>query len=167
MATSPVWIPVFVGLGSNLDDPEQRVRAALRSLTSLPQTRLVQASRLYRNPPLGPIDQPDYVNAVAHLLTGLTPRQLLAELQNLEHRHGRVRREAERWGPRRLDLDLLTYGSTSIDEPGLQVPHPGIHERNFVLFPLLEIAPALDIPGQGAVRELAAALDDSDLSPID
>ena len=167
MTTRDLWIPVYVGLGSNLDDPEQQVREALRELSSLPATRLIRSSRLYRNPPMGPVDQPDYVNAVAHLLTSLTARELLAELQRLERRHGRVRQDADRWGPRRLDLDLLTYGSSTIDEPGLQVPHPGIRERNFVLFPLLEIAPALEIPGLGAVTELAAALDDADLSPIE
>jgi len=131
----------YVGLGSNLDDPAEQVRAALGELEHLPQTRLAAASSLYRSRPLGYAAQPDFVNAVAALDTALEPLALLAELQAIEARHGRAR--SFRNAPRTLDLDLLLYGDQTIDQPGLIVPHPRMHERAFVLQPLLEIAPQL------------------------
>ncbi|MEQ8232075.1 MAG: 2-amino-4-hydroxy-6-hydroxymethyldihydropteridine diphosphokinase [Gammaproteobacteria bacterium] len=148
----------YIGLGSNLDDPAAQVRHALRALDDLPGTRRVAASRLYRNPPMGPQDQPDYVNAVAALDTSLAAEALLSELQGLERAQGRVR-GGQRWGPRRIDLDLLVYDTARIDRPGLAVPHPGIAERAFVLVPLAEIAPALDIPGHGPIVDLLARVD--------
>ena len=160
------WIHACIGIGSNLDDPVAQVRQALVALETIDGTRLIAASSLYRNPPMGPIDQPDYVNAVATLLTTLSPRDLLAELQDLEHRQGRVRQGRDRWGPRRLDLDILTYGNRTVTEPALQIPHPGISERNFVLFPLFEIAPQLDIPGLGLVANLVLEADASTLEKI-
>jgi 2-amino-4-hydroxy-6-hydroxymethyldihydropteridine diphosphokinase len=161
------WHPTCIGIGSNLDDPVAQVRQALRALKRLDSTRMTAASSLYRNPPMGRPDQPDYVNAVASMLTILEPRDLLNRLQELERRQGRIRNSRDRWGPRRLDLDLLTYGSQTIDEADLQIPHPGISERNFVLFPLLEIVPQLDIPGMGRVCDLVLEMDASTLEKID
>jgi 2-amino-4-hydroxy-6-hydroxymethyldihydropteridine diphosphokinase len=160
------WIPVSVGIGSNLDGPVERVRVALRALAELPQTRLIDSSSLYLNPPMGPAGQPDYINAVALLLTRLSARELLISLQALEHSQGREREEGVRWGPRRIDLDILTYGDRQIDEPDLVIPHPGISERNFVLFPLFEICPHLSIPGRGSVSRLTAVIDGTTLEKI-
>jgi 2-amino-4-hydroxy-6-hydroxymethyldihydropteridine diphosphokinase len=160
------WIPAYVGLGSNQDDPAAQVRRALRSLASLPQTRLVRHSGLYRSPPLGGLAQPDYVNAVAALLTRAPALDLLDALLALEAGQGR-RRDGVRWSPRTLDLDLLVYGRELIDEPRLRVPHAGIADRNFVLFPLLEIAPGLDVPGLGPVARLAQAAGQAGLTRIE
>lgn len=143
----------FVGLGSNLDEPVQQIEAALDMLDDLPGTRVVARSSLYRSAPLGPIDQPDFVNAVAKLETRRTLRDLLRRMQAIERRLGR--QSGERWGPRRIDLDLLVFGDETIDEDGLKVPHPGIAERNFVLLPLGEIAPDLFIPGLGHLADIA------------
>lgn len=144
-----------VGIGSNLDDPAAQVRRALAALAALADTELLASSGLYRNPPMGPQDQPDYVNAVALLRTRLQPLPLLRELQRLELAQGRARRV--HWGARTIDLDLLLYDQRIIDEAELTVPHPGLHERAFVLHPLAEIAPALHVPGKGKVEDLAAA----------
>lgn len=160
-------VRVFVGLGSNLDGPEFQVRSALQALGRLPETRLQRASALYRNPPMGPPDQPDYVNAVACLTSGLAPLDFLAGLQAIERRHGRSRGEGERWGPRRLDLDLLLWGRQQLALEGLTVPHPGLPERAFVLYPLAEIEPGLHIPGLGAVEGLLARVDGSALVRLD
>ncbi|UCG74194.1 MAG: 2-amino-4-hydroxy-6-hydroxymethyldihydropteridine diphosphokinase [Chromatiales bacterium] len=150
-------VSAWVGIGSNLDDPEYQVRRAFVALAELPDTELRVQSPLYRTAPMGPQDQPDYINAVAELDTGLEADALLAQLQAIEKRAGRLRET--RWGPRVLDLDLLTYGRECISRPGLKVPHPGIGERNFVLLPLLSVAPDLEIPGLGPVRQLAAGID--------
>jgi 2-amino-4-hydroxy-6-hydroxymethyldihydropteridine diphosphokinase len=144
---------VYIGLGSNLDDPKRQVRKALQVLTSLPGSTLCRYSSLYRSPPMGPQDQPDYINAVAELETGLSAAELLSLLQAIENQQGRVR-GAVRWGPRTLDLDILIYGQAQIKAPELTVPHPGIAERPFVLYPLAEITPDLEIPGRGALQEL-------------
>jgi 2-amino-4-hydroxy-6-hydroxymethyldihydropteridine diphosphokinase len=152
--TLPLWHPAYVGLGSNLKDPPAQVRGALAELAGVADTRVVATSRLYRSAPLGPPDQPHYVNAVAGLLTRLTPESLLASLQAVEERHGRDR-SGPKWGPRTLDLDLLLYGDRVVNEPALRLPHPHLHERNFVLVPLAEIAPALSVPGLGRVELLA------------
>ena len=127
--------------------------AALSELAELPSTEMLHHSRLYRSAPLGPVDQPDYVNAVAALDTRLDAYELLAALQALEHMHGRVR-AGMRWGPRTLDLDLLVFGDLRLASESLTVPHPGIAERDFVLRPLAEIAPTLEIPGLGPVQAL-------------
>ena len=148
-------VTAYVGLGANLQDPAAHVRRALDELTSLPQSRLTARSPIYRSPPLGPPDQPDYVNAVAALVTALDPMTLLAQLQAIEVLHGR-RRDGSRWGPRTLDLDLLLHGETVLDTPTLTLPHPGLHERAFVLYPLYDVAPELQVPGRGSVRELRA-----------
>ncbi len=149
-------IRAYIGLGSNLNDPVQQVQAALAALSDLPETRCVRHSSLYRSAPLGQSDQPDYINAVAMLDTRLSARQLLTELQAMEHIHGRVR-GAERWGPRPLDLDMLLYGDLQLESEELTVPHPRLAERSFVLYPLCEIAPDLEIPGLGGVQQLMAA----------
>lgn len=148
-------VVAYIGLGSNQDHPVRQLRTAIKALASFPSTRLLVASPLYKSAPLGPADQPDYINAVAALETGLAPSALLAALQVLETRHGRVR-GALRWGPRSLDLDLLLYGDAVINTPDLQVPHPGLPERVFVLYPLADIAPDLDVPGHGPVKQLLA-----------
>jgi len=152
------WTPAYIGLGSNLDDPVDQVRRAFDELAALPGCRLVACSRLYRSDPVGCTDQPRFVNAAAGLLTGSTARELLAALKHIEAGHGR-RRDGDRWGPRTLDLDLLAFGRACIEEAGLRVPHPGIASRSFVLQPLAEIAPDLQLPGQGTVARLAAACD--------
>jgi 2-amino-4-hydroxy-6-hydroxymethyldihydropteridine diphosphokinase len=148
----PLWRPAYVAIGSNLDDPRLRVGDAFERLAALRATALLLRSRLYLSRPMGPQDQPDYVNAVAGLLTRLTARELLAELLELERAAGRERRQ--RWGPRVLDLDLVSMGGLTIDEPGLTLPHPGVPLRNFVLYPLSDIAPTLTIPGHGRVADL-------------
>ena len=140
-----------VGLGANLGDVARSVRDAIDALGQLPGTRLVQASRLYRTPAWGVTAQPDFINAVALLDTGLSARALLEALLDIERVHGRVRVDGERWGPRTLDLDLLLYDDAVIDRPHLQIPHPRLHLRAFVLVPLAEIAPELRLPGRGSV----------------
>ena len=148
----------FVGLGANLGDAAAMLREAIVGLDALPGTRLLRASKLYRTPAWGDADQPDFVNAVAMLETGLDPRSLLDELLGIERSHGRDRSRERRWGPRTLDLDLLLHGDLVVDEPGLRVPHPHLHERAFALLPLLEIAPEAVIPGLGAARDVAAGM---------
>lgn len=153
-------VGVYVGLGANLGDAAATLRAAFEHLNALPSTRLDAASRLYRTPAWGLRDQPDFVNAVAALSTGLAAQNLLEELLAIERVFGRRRAEdgSDRWGPRSLDLDLLLYGDARIDLPGLHVPHPYLHRRAFVLWPLREIAPDTVVPGLGRVRDLADAL---------
>ena len=147
------WYPAYIGLGSNLQGPARQVQSALERLAALPATRLIAHSSLYRSAPYGGVEQPDFINAAAALLTQLTARQLLGELKQIEQRCGRDADEV-RWGPRILDLDLLVYGSETIAEDSLMVPHPGIAERNFVLLPLAELAPDLVVPGLGRVASL-------------
>jgi 2-amino-4-hydroxy-6-hydroxymethyldihydropteridine diphosphokinase len=149
-----LWRPAYVGVGSNLEDPRAQVLRAIDRLAQLPLTRLELTSPLYRSRPLGPVVQPDFVNAVAGLLTRLDAPALLAELRTLEAALGRPARHP-RWGPRVIDLDLLSHGRERRTEPALTLPHPGIPERNFVLYPLADIAPDLDLPGLGRVAELA------------
>jgi 2-amino-4-hydroxy-6-hydroxymethyldihydropteridine diphosphokinase len=162
---SSLWVPAYVAIGSNLDDPLLQVRNALRRLQSLESSLLITASRWYRTVPLGPQDQPEFVNAVAGLLTQLAPRELLHQLKNLEADMGRAS-PLLRWGPRRIDLDLLVYGSVQMNDPDLVVPHRGVPERNFVLYPLRDIAPDLNVPGHGSVASLAARVGDAGIVPI-
>ena len=146
-------LTAYVGLGGNVGDVAATLRAAFDALGGLPQTRLLRASRLYRTPAWGRREQPDFINAAAKLETGLAARDLLDALLGLEQQFGRDRgRDTQRWGPRSLDLDLLLYGDASMDEPGLRIPHPHLHERAFVLVPLFEIAPEALIPGHASVR---------------
>lgn len=148
---------VYIGLGSNLATPFQQLRAALAALEALPDSQLAAVSSAYASDPLGPADQPRYLNAAAALDTSLAPLQLLDALQAIELAQGRQRKN-ERWGPRTLDLDILLFGDRLIDEPRLQVPHYHLHARPFVLYPLAEIAPAgLQLPDG---RDLAALLSD-------
>lgn len=156
------WRPAYVALGSNLDDPRGRVRAAIEGLRGLPDSRLVSRSSLWRSRPLGPQDQPDFVNAACGLLTRLAAEPLLRAMQALERDLGRTQ-PVQRWGPRVIDLDLVAYGEETISAPGLTIPHPGVQERDFVLYPLAEIAPGLWIPGQGRVGTLAARVEDRGL----
>jgi len=140
-------VKVFVGLGSNLGEREPIIRLALEALSRLPGTRLVKASSLYDTEPVGEVDQPNFLNAVAQLDTELTARQLLWNLLLIEKRLGRVR--TQRWGPRTIDLDLLLHGSLVLDEPELTVPHPELTARSFVLVPLVELDPLLVHPVTG------------------
>lgn len=148
-----LWRPAYVALGSNLSDPRRQVEAAFRALAGIVGARLVLRSRLWRSQPMGPQDQPEFVNAVAGLVTTQAPRELLSELQAIERRMGRIEPK-ERWGPRLIDLDLLLVGDERADQPELRLPHPGLHQRNFVLYPLAEIAAELWVPGHGRVRAL-------------
>ena len=146
----------YIGVGSNLNDPVRQVRAAIVGLRELPHTRVTEASSLYRTAPVGAADQPDFVNAVVTLDTGLTPHSLLEALLVIEARHGRLR--GERNAARTLDLDLLLYADEVIAAPGLTLPHPRMHERAFVLLPLAEVAPQVAIPGHGPVAALLNGL---------
>jgi 2-amino-4-hydroxy-6-hydroxymethyldihydropteridine diphosphokinase len=160
----PLWVPAYIGVGSNLGDSRGRVAAAFEALAALPRTRLVARSRLYRTKPFGPVQQGDFINAVAGLLTQLSAQELLQGIRGIEAAAGRVR--AERWGPRTLDLDLLVHGTETIDTPELTVPHPGIAERGFVLAPLADIAPQLIVPGKGRVEVLLRALADDGIAEV-
>ncbi len=158
---------VYIGIGANLQGPAQRVAGAVHDLDNLPHTRLEAASRRYIGPPMGPPDQPDYVNAVARLVTGLAPHDLLSELQGLERASGRQREKGERWGPRPLDLDILLYGDHVLADERLTVPHPGLHLRPFVYVPLLEIAPAVVVPGRGPLEALVGDVEAPGLTVLD
>jgi 2-amino-4-hydroxy-6-hydroxymethyldihydropteridine diphosphokinase len=159
-------VQAYIGIGANLGDPIAQVRRALDRLArDVPGTRLLARSRLYRNPPMGPQDQPDYVNAVAAIDTSLGPQPLLEELHRLEREQGRER-SGPRWGARSLDLDLLLYGDQVIDAPGLRVPHPGLCERDFVLFPLFEVAADLHIPGRGPLAAFCAGRSPQGLAAV-
>ena len=144
----------YVGIGSNLEDPRRQVESALGELAQLPGTRLLKKSSLFRSAPVGYRDQPEFVNAVAALETSLQAADLFRELQAVEARHGRKRRFPN--APRTLDLDLLLYGDgeSVSGAPGLVLPHPRMHDRAFVLKPLLEIEPGISIPGRGAASDL-------------
>ena len=153
----PAWQPAYIGVGSNLSDPRAQVLAACARVAQLPLTRVVMTSRLYGSRPFGPIAQPDFVNAVVGALTQLDPVALLAGLRAIETAMGRPVQH-ERWGPRVIDLDLLSFASERRAAAALTLPHPRIVERNFVLYPLAEIAPDLQLPGLGRVAELAGRL---------
>lgn len=165
MSQAPRFQIAHIGLGANLEDPVRQVRQGFQELGRLPRTCLLVHSSLYRTAPVGKLDQPDFVNAVAVLDTELSPRELLQELLALETRHGRVRSEPN--GPRTLDLDLLLLGGRVIREPGLEVPHPRMHQRAFVLLPLAEVSPEAVIPGRGRVAELAVQVADQRVTRID
>ena len=149
-----LWQPAYIGIGSNLADPAAQVAGAFEQLARLPDTRLVLRSPLYGSQSLLS-GQPDFVNAVAGVLTTLAPQELLRQLQAVEQAAGRPVVH-EHWGPRVLDLDLLVYGRVESTDPELTLPHPGVVARNFVLYPLAAVAPDLEIPGQGRVGTLAA-----------
>lgn len=157
--TTPASVRAFIGLGGNEGDVVATLATALQTLDQLPHSRLISRSRFYRTPAWGEVAQPDFINAVAALETGLPPRALLDAMLGIERRLGRIRSSSNRWGPRTVDLDLLLYGEQTIDVPGLVVPHPHLHERAFVLLPLLDVAPALSIPGHGSAAALLAGID--------
>ena len=149
----------FVGLGSNLGERETTLRAAVGRLRGLPQTEVRGVSTFRDTKPVGYVDQPRFLNGAVELDTGLSSRDLLAALLALERDFGRDRSSSPSQRPRTLDLDLLLYGDEEIDEPGLEVPHPRLHERAFVLEPLAELDPALEVPGRGPVQALLAKLE--------
>ncbi|MBY0577723.1 MAG: 2-amino-4-hydroxy-6-hydroxymethyldihydropteridine diphosphokinase [Burkholderiales bacterium] len=150
------WNRAYVALGSNLSEPKSRVVCAFAELAELPETKLIARSSLYLSAPISSIPQPDYINAVACIKTRLEPFALLESLLAVEQAHGRVRHESD--APRTLDLDILLYNDLVVSEASLTIPHPRMHERRFVLCPLLEIAPDCEIPGIGRVATLLPAL---------
>jgi len=152
-------VKAFVGLGSNLGEREVTLRAAIGRLRGLPDVEVIEVSSFRDTEPVGPVDQPRFLNGVVELETGLTARALLGALLELERAFGRDRSAGPPHGPRTLDLDLLLYGAETMDEPLLNVPHPRLHERQFVLEPLAELDPDLEVPGQGSVQALLAKLD--------
>jgi 2-amino-4-hydroxy-6-hydroxymethyldihydropteridine diphosphokinase len=155
----------FIGLGANLERPVEQVRQAILELDAIARTQLLVASSLYRSAPVGYADQPDFINAVAKLSTQLSPRELLDALHEIENRHGR--RRSIRNAPRTLDLDLLLYGARTLDEQGLVVPHPRMHERAFVLLPLAEIAPDARLPGCAPLSQLLDQVDRRGVEKLD
>lgn len=148
------WWPAYIALGSNLAEPRVQVERGFEALARLAGTRVYSRSRLYATKPFGSVPQPDFVNAAAGILTQLDPHALLAALKRLESELGRER-PVQRWGPRLIDFDLVAYADVCIDETDLTVPHPGVPQRNFVLYPLRDIAPDLLLPRMGVVRQLA------------
>ena len=147
----------FVGIGSNLGEPERQIAAALELLRAVDGIDVVAVSSLRETEPVGYLDQPNFLNGAAALQTGLSPRELLDCLLAIELQLGRERGTGPRFGPRTIDLDLLLYGDETVDEPGLTLPHPRLAERRFVLEPLAELDPALQVPGQGSVQSLLAS----------
>lgn len=148
---------VFLGLGSNLDHPDWQVQTAMHEIDEIPDTGLVKVSSLYQTAPVGITDQPPFINAVVQVETTLSPHDLLGHLLAIETRHGRVRNEKN--GPRTLDLDILIFNEWRIDDGTLTTPHPRMHERAFVLVPLVEIAPDVYIPGKGYAKEFLAQME--------
>jgi 2-amino-4-hydroxy-6-hydroxymethyldihydropteridine diphosphokinase len=151
-------VGIYIGLGSNLGNGPEQIRLALDHLRSQPGIRVVRHSSLYRSPPWGVADQPDFTNAVAQLTTALEPLDLLQVLLDSESHLGRTR-NGRRWGPRRIDLDLLCYHQQVLQSPRLQLPHPRMSERAFVLIPLLELEPEFEIPGAGPAKSWLTRLD--------
>ena len=159
MTPEPGPVHACIGLGANLGQPVESLRRAATALAELPGTRLLALSRFYRTSAWGRLDQPDFINAAALLQTRLDPRALLDGLLRIEREAGRERAPDSRWGPRVLDLDLLLYAGRVIDQAGLQVPHPHLHERAFALVPLAEIAAAEPFPGHGSVADALRGVD--------
>lgn len=157
--------PVYISIGSNLDQPQQQVSTALQELANIAQSKLICHSSLYRNPPLGPQDQPDFINAVAKLETDLSAEQLLQQLLTIEEAHGR-KRGGERWGPRPLDLDILLYSDHVIQTASLTIPHYALRERYFFLYPLAEIDENVCLPSGESIKQLLAQCLPCDLETI-
>lgn len=155
----------FIALGANLNQPRRQVLAAFAELASTPGVRLLQCSSLYRTTPVGYLEQPDFINAVCAIETTLKPQELLAALLSIERCHGRVREFPN--APRTLDLDILLYDDLSLQQGNLTLPHPRMHQRAFVLEPLREIAPGLEIPGRGRVEDLARAIGESGIERLE
>ncbi|WP_329350040.1 2-amino-4-hydroxy-6-hydroxymethyldihydropteridine diphosphokinase [Vibrio natriegens] len=156
-------ITVYIAVGSNLADPVSQAKQAIEALKTLPESKFVKASQLYSSTPMGPQNQPDYINAVVAIQTNLTPLQLLDCTQAIEQVQGRVRKD-ERWGPRTLDLDIVLYGNEVINSERLTIPHYGMKEREFVLYPLAEIAPSLQLPDGTEVSSLLNQVDRNGLN---
>jgi 2-amino-4-hydroxy-6-hydroxymethyldihydropteridine diphosphokinase len=154
---APVAETAYVGIGSNLGDREGNLRRAVELLAAEDGIEVVSVSEIRETDPVGPVEQGPFLNGAVRIDTDLGPHELLARLLAVEQRLGRVR--AERWGPRTIDLDLLLYGNEVVDEPGLTVPHPRLHERRFALEPLADLAPGLEIPGKGPISALLAELE--------
>ena len=151
------WVMAYLGLGANLGDREATIRQALKKLGALPTIEIMAVSSLYQTAPVGMTNQPDFLNAAAAICTSLTPQELMAQILQLEHELGRER--TVRWGPRTIDIDILAFGSMTINQPELTIPHPRLGERAFALLPLAEIAPGLQLPGESeTVQKKAAAL---------
>ena len=159
--TQPLWRPAFIGVGSNLNNPIEQVRQGIQSLGELSQTLLVLQSSLYRSSPMGPQDQPDFINVVVAVVTQLQAVDLLSLLMKIEQQQGRDR-SAKRWRPRTLDLDLLAFSAVKMATTKLTLPHPGIAQRNFVLLPWSEIAPHYRVTGLATGEQLAMAMPVSD-----
>lgn len=159
-------VEAYVGLGSNMDEPQSNVRAGMDALAALPDTRIERCSSLYRTAPIGFQAQADFINAVCCIATRLPPHELMRQLLDIERRHGRVR-SGPVGGPRTLDLDLLLYGNWTSSDPQLIVPHPRLPERVFVLLPLYEIAPDLAVPGYGRIADLLARCADQRVERLD
>jgi 2-amino-4-hydroxy-6-hydroxymethyldihydropteridine diphosphokinase len=157
----------YIGLGSNRSDPHAQLDAALTAMSALPSTRLAAVSPRYWTDPVGDPDQPEFLNAVVALETGLEPLVLLGELQRIEKDQGRDREPGRRWGPRTIDLDLLVFGTETIDTAELTVPHPRMSERAFVLRPLVDVSPVLEVPGAGPVQSLLARVDTAGVRPAE
>ena len=158
-------VTALIGLGGNLGDVRPRLGAAMDALDAVPGVTVTARSRLYRTPPWGNVEQPDFVNAAIMVETSLAAHDLLAAMLATERAFGRVR-DSERWGPRTLDLDLLAYGDSIIDDDRLTVPHPRIPDRAFVLLPLADIATGVELPGMGRVGDLLAAIDASECEAL-
>lgn len=156
----------YIGIGSNLGNPVEHVRSALEKLANHPSLTLFRHSGLYSSKPHGPQNQPDYVNAVAEISTGLSATDLLYTLLAIEKEQGRERQPGQHWGPRTLDLDLLLYGDQIINEPDLKVPHPYLCERSFVVYPLAELNPALVLPTGISLQDCKKQLAGDDLFAI-
>ena len=159
-------VEAYIGLGSNLQNPKEQIKNALTELQDLEKSHLLAASSLYQTKPMGPADQPKFINAVAKIATTLTPDKLLTELQQIESLHKR-RRTVERWGPRTLDLDIILYGDQQISTQRLKVPHSGMAEREFVLIPLQELDADLIIPGKGSLQELIEQLPEYEITKVE
>ncbi len=158
-------VTALIGLGGNLGDVRPRLGAAMDALDAVPGVTVTARSRLYRTPPWGNVEQPDFINAAIMVETSLAAHDLLTAMLATERAFGRVR-DGERWGPRTLDLDLLAYGDSIIDDDRLTVPHPRIPDRAFVLLPLADIAKGLELPGMGRVGDLLAAIDVSECEAL-
>lgn len=158
------YIDCYIGLGSNLADPVYQLKNALQSLASLPSTRFIKVSNFYHSSPYGGVEQPDFINAVAHIQTAQSAHQLLSLLQHIENQQGRVR--TIHWGPRTLDLDLLLYGNEIIHTKDLTVPHPEIYKRNFVLYPLFSLIPDLVFPDGKPIKNLISECTDVGLQKL-
>lgn len=158
---------VWLGLGSNLQQPVAQIETALKELAAIESIHLLKVSSFYRTPPWGDKHQDDFINAVAWIETDLDPVALLASLQSIENRMGRQRSSGRRWGPRLIDIDMLLYGDQQYHLDELEVPHPRMHERAFVLIPLSELDATLEIPGRGAIGKLIQQLDCTGINRID